>query len=154
MFVQSVDTSGDYIFLDEVSMISCCDMYKISAQACKVRGIHDEPFGGISFIFAGDFAQLPPVRSGPPLYSGNVGTQMHSGQSADGQEAAIGKVLWHQVTAVVILHQNMRQAQQSAEDSMLRTAFHCCRERIRIEIKAIADASRRYSQELRRYSSK
>jgi len=113
----------DYIFLDEVSMISCRDMYKISAQACKARGTHDEPFGGINFIFAGDFAQLPPARSGPPLYSGNVGTQMHSGQSVDGQEAAIGKALWHQVTTVVILRQNMRQAQQSAEDSMLRTAL-------------------------------
>lgn len=113
----------DYIFLDEVSMISCRDMYKISAQVCKARGIHDEPFGGINFIFAGDFAQLPPARSGPPLYSGNVGTQMHSGQSADGQEAAIGKALWHQVTTVVILHQNMRQAQQSAKDSKLRTAL-------------------------------
>ena len=104
-------------------MISCRDMYKISAQACKARGTHDEPFGGINFIFAGDFAQLPPARSGPPLYSGNVGTQMHSGQSVDGQEAAIGKALWHQVTTVVILRQNMRQAQQSAEDSMLRTAL-------------------------------
>jgi hypothetical protein len=48
---------------------------------------------------------------------------VHSGQSADGQEAAVGKALWHQVTTVDILHQNMRQAQQSAEDSMLRTAL-------------------------------
>jgi PIF1-like helicase len=49
----------DYIFLDEVSMLSCHDIYKISAQAAKARGVHDEPFGGINFIFAGDFAQLP-----------------------------------------------------------------------------------------------
>jgi len=35
----------DYIFLDEVSMISCRDMYKISAQAAKARGVYDEPFG-------------------------------------------------------------------------------------------------------------
>ena len=113
----------DYIFLDEVSMISCRDLYKISAQAAKARGIYDEPFGGINFIFAGDFAQLPPARSGAPLYSGNVGTQVHSGQSLEQQESAIGKALWHQITTVVILCQNMRQAQQSVEDAKLRTAL-------------------------------
>jgi hypothetical protein len=113
----------DYIFLDEVSMLSCRDIYKISAQAAKARGVHDEPFGGINFIFAGDFAQLPPARSGAPLYSGNVGTQMHSGQSIEHQESAIGKALWHQVTTVVILRQNMRQANQSIEDAQLRTAL-------------------------------
>jgi hypothetical protein len=113
----------DYIFLDEVSMISCRDLYKISAQTAKVRVVYDEPFGGINFIFAGDFAQLPPARSGPTLYSGSVGTQMHSGQSVEEQESAIGKALWHQITTVVILRQNMRQALQSEEDSMLRTAL-------------------------------
>jgi len=113
----------DYIFLDEVSMLSCRDLYKISAQAAKARGIHDEPFGGINFIFAGDFAQLPPARSGSPLYSGSIGTQVHSGQTIDGQESAIGKALWHQVTTVVILRQNMRQAKQTPEDAMLRTAL-------------------------------
>ena len=33
----------DYIFLDEVSMISCCDMYKISAQAARAYGVLDDP---------------------------------------------------------------------------------------------------------------
>src|SRR5258705_4586930 len=40
----------DFIFLDEVSMISCRDMYKISAQAAKACGVHDEPFGGINLV--------------------------------------------------------------------------------------------------------
>jgi hypothetical protein len=103
-------------------MLSCRDMYKISAQAAKARGVHDEPFGGINFIFAGDFAQLPPVR-GSALYSGGIGTQMHSGQSLEHQESAIGMALWHQVTTVVILRQNMRQARQTKEDAKLRTAL-------------------------------
>ena len=60
------------------------------------------PFGGINIIFAGDFAQLPPV-GGASLYSGTVGTQVDSGQKSHHQEAAIGKALWHQVTTVVIL---------------------------------------------------
>jgi hypothetical protein len=39
------------------------------------------------------------------------------------QEAAIGKALWHQVTTVVILRENMRQKRQSPEDAKLRTAL-------------------------------
>jgi hypothetical protein len=113
----------DYIFLDEVSMLSCRDLYKISSQCAKARREHNEPFGGINFIFAGDFAQLPPARSGAPLYSGSVGTQVDSGQWIGGQEAAIGKALWHQVTTVVILRQNMRQDKQSPEDTKMRTAL-------------------------------
>ena len=113
----------DYIFLDEVSMISCRDMYKISAQAARARGIQDEPFGGINFIFAGDFAQLPPARTGAPLYSGDVGTTVDAGKSIERQEAAIGKALWHQITTVVVLRENMRQAHQTPEDAKLRTAL-------------------------------
>ncbi|KAF7977176.1 hypothetical protein HWV62_4617 [Athelia sp. TMB] len=51
----------EYIFLDEVSMLSCKDMYRISEAASKALGMADEAFGGINMIFAGDFAQLPPV---------------------------------------------------------------------------------------------
>ena len=113
----------DYIFLDEVSMLSCRDLYKISSQCAKACNEHNEPFGGINFIFAGDFAQLPPAKSGASLYSGSVGTQVDSGQWIGGQEAAIGKALWHQVTTVVILRQNMRQDKQSLADTKMRTAL-------------------------------
>src|SRR6266516_4951991 len=98
----------DYIFLDEVSMLGCHDMYKISSQLAKALTIHDAPFGGLNMIFAGDFAQLPPVAAAP-LYSGHVGTQIDSGLNAHSQETAIGKALWHQVTTTVILRENMRQ---------------------------------------------
>ena len=113
----------DYIFLDEVSMLSCHDLYKISSQCVKARGEHNEPFGGINFIFAGDFTQLPPAMNAPPLYSGNVSTQVESSQTVRNQEAAIDKALWHQVTTVVILRQNMRQDKQSPDDTKLRTAL-------------------------------
>jgi hypothetical protein len=33
------------------------------------------------------------------------------------QEALIGKALWHQVTTIVILHQNMHQCSQSKDDA-------------------------------------
>ena len=46
---------------------------------------------------------------GASLFSQAVGTQVHAGLSLAGQESAVRKFLWHQVTTVVILRQNMRQ---------------------------------------------
>src|ERR1700692_3155533 len=112
----------DYIFLDEVSMVACHDNYKISSQLAKATNEFDLPYGGINMIFSGDFAQLPPVF-GSPLYSGTVGTQLMSCMTVQGQEAAIEKALWHQVTTVVILRKNMRQKTQTVEDAKLRTAL-------------------------------
>ena len=112
----------DYIFLDEVSMLSCHNMYQVSAATAKATGNVDEPFGGINMIFAGDFAQLPPVN-GAALDSSSVGTQLMSSMHIRSQEETIGKALWHQITTVVILRENMRQRQQTIEDTKLRTAL-------------------------------
>ena len=111
-----------YVFLDEVSMLSCRDMYLISARLARVMNNLDVPFGGLNFIFAGDFAQLPPVigHEHASLYSRTVGMKA---TTLKDQEAAIGKALWHQVTTVVILRQNMRQQMQSPEDAKFREAL-------------------------------
>ena len=98
----------EYIFIDEVSMVACDDNYKISSQLAKSVNKFGLPYGGINMIFAGVFAQMPPVF-GVPLYSGTFCTQLMSRMMVQGQQAAIGKVLWHQVTTVVILRENMRQ---------------------------------------------
>ncbi|KAK0440378.1 hypothetical protein EV421DRAFT_1891537 [Armillaria borealis] len=72
-------------------------------------------------IFTGDFAQLPPIRGeGASLYGRHIG-QKTTMKTA--QDQALGKSLWHQVTNVVILRQNMRQREQSTEDGYLRTAL-------------------------------
>ena len=112
----------EYIFLDEVSMLSCHDMFKISSQLAKANNEHEEPFGGMNMIFAGDFAQLQPVK-GAALYSGTTGTQLLSRMSTKKQEETIGKALWHQITTVVILRENMRQTNQSSSDVKLRIAL-------------------------------
>ena len=111
-----------YVFLDEVSMLSCRDMYLINKRLARVMNNLDAPFGGLNFIFAGDFAQLPPVigHEHASLYSHSVGTKATSLRD---QEAAIGKALWHQVTVVVVLRQNMRQQTQTFEDSQFREAL-------------------------------
>jgi hypothetical protein len=112
----------DYIFMDEVSMLSCKDIYRISERLARVMNIVDEPFGGLNIIFAGDFAQLPPAigQEHASLYSRTVGS---NSQSLHDQEAAIGKALWHQITTVVILCQNMHQKTQSLNDARLREAL-------------------------------
>jgi hypothetical protein len=50
----------DYLVIDEVSMIGCKFLLEISNVLIEAKGCTD-PFGGINVIFAGDFAQLPPV---------------------------------------------------------------------------------------------
>jgi len=112
----------DYVFFDEVSMLSARDLYRINYQLAHTFNKPDVPFGGMNMVFCGDFAQLPPVPGGESisLYShtiGAIGTTLRS------QESAIGKALWHQITTVVILRKNMRQRSQSAEDAKLRTAL-------------------------------
>ena len=113
----------EYVFFDQVSMLSARDMYRINLQLSKVFQVAHAPFGGLNLVFSGDFAQLPPVIGGEhvSLYSrtiGAVATDMKS------QEEAVGKALWHQVTTVVILRENMRQKKQSAaEDEKLRTCL-------------------------------
>ena len=120
--IKSRLTGVQYVFLDEVSMLSCRDLYLISEQLARLMNCLDTPFGGMSMIFASDFAQLPPVigHEHAALYSRTVGKIATSLRS---QEAAIGKALWHQVTTMVILRENMRQCAQTKEDAKLRKAL-------------------------------
>ncbi|OBZ70653.1 ATP-dependent DNA helicase pif1, partial [Grifola frondosa] len=100
------------IFVDEISMVSCCDLYQISSQLTKAFCIPSEAFGGKSIIFAGDFAQLSPVGRGQStLYSDRSSSQtMHE------QQTPIGQTIWHLFTDIVILKRNMRQTGTSPLD--------------------------------------
>ncbi|KAJ7694610.1 hypothetical protein B0H17DRAFT_1131910 [Mycena rosella] len=76
--VQERLCSVEYIFLDEVSMVSCCAMYEISVKLAKALNEPDVAFGGMNMIFASDFAQLPPVKA-LSLYSGSYQpTDLHN----------------------------------------------------------------------------
>jgi hypothetical protein len=97
-------------------------LYSISARLAEIFNIHGEAFGGKNMIFAGDFAQLPPVK-GATLYSGEVSSINNHAMTPRQQESTIGKLLWQQVTTVVILKENMRQRSQTPEDAKLRAAL-------------------------------
>ncbi len=95
----------DYVFFDEVSMLSAQDLYRISYQLAHTSRTFNKPealFGGMNMVFCGDFAQLLPIPGGESksLYSCTIGAL---GTSLALQEEAIGKALWHQITTVVNL---------------------------------------------------
>ncbi|KAF9050143.1 P-loop containing nucleoside triphosphate hydrolase protein, partial [Panaeolus papilionaceus] len=111
-------------------MLSAKDLHKIDVQLKKVlQDPQSHPFGGLNMIFCGDFAQLPPAIGGESksLYSHTIGAHSSDPKS---QEDAFGKSLWHQITTVVILRQNMRQRSQTVEDTKLRTALENMRYKV------------------------
>jgi hypothetical protein len=89
-------------------MIACHELYSISARLAQITGMNDVPFGGMNVVFAGNFAQLVPVF-GSSLFDGLVERYVNSRMTVRNQETVIGKVLWHQITTVVILTENMQQ---------------------------------------------
>ena len=94
----------DYLFVDEVSMIGCYLLYQIHAALVEARGCTD-PFGGMSLIFAGDFAQLPPVGQ----------TKLFTRTKSMKEAIVFGQLLWRSITTVVMLTQQMRQAGSNNE---------------------------------------
>ena len=106
--VQAMWEGVDFLFIDEVSMIGCKLLHQISEALIQAKG-NNSPFGGINVIFAGDFAQLPPV--GETRLSANIKTFQFSTQSNESQHNAIfyGKALWQLVDHVIILTESMRQ---------------------------------------------
>ncbi|THH26548.1 hypothetical protein EUX98_g7646 [Antrodiella citrinella] len=110
----------DLFFVDEVSMMSCLDVYKISEQLSRIYQNTLEPFGGKNIVLAGDFAQLPPI-GGPAvsLYSRSIGLQS-AARTLEMQKKTMGKALWHLIKIVVILRKNMRQQGMSDKDKAYR----------------------------------
>lgn len=112
----------DYIFLDEISMVSCHDMYLIDARLKEITRMTDIAFGGVNVIVAGDFAQLPPAKS-QSLYSDRVKQAQTPRQEMREQEETLGMLLWHSFTTVVILKINMRQTGKDSADTTLRNVL-------------------------------
>ncbi|KAJ7067562.1 hypothetical protein C8F01DRAFT_925165, partial [Mycena amicta] len=90
-------------------MVGCALLLQISEALMDAKG-SAALFGGVNMIFAGDFAQLPPVGM-KSLYS-KLNTNIASASGRRGQQDISGKLLWLSVRCVVILtrvervHQN------------------------------------------------
>jgi ATP-dependent exoDNAse (exonuclease V) alpha subunit len=89
----------DYLFVDEVSMTGCKLLLQIHEALVDAKGC-TEPFDGISVIFAGDFAQLPPVSQ----------TKIFSQTKSTKEAVVFRQLLWRSITTVVMLTEQMRQA--------------------------------------------
>ncbi|KNZ77134.1 hypothetical protein J132_06619 [Termitomyces sp. J132] len=89
----------DFLFIDEVSMISCKMMCQISQALSEAKG-NTSAFGGINIIFAGNLAQLPPVVD-QCLY-GRINVT-HCSKSTAGQDMIFGKLLWLFIDKIIIL---------------------------------------------------
>ena len=98
----------EYLFVDEVSMIGCEFLHNISCVLTDAKG-KTTAFGGVNVIFAGDFAQLPPIGD-VRLYKNMDTTNISSATTNRAQAKVLGKLLWLSVETVVILHETMRQA--------------------------------------------
>ncbi|KAJ7779031.1 hypothetical protein B0H16DRAFT_1205529, partial [Mycena metata] len=88
-------------------MVGCAFLYDISRALSVAKG-NDLAFGGVSVVFAGDFAQLPPVGQKRLYAHLDTETISRAGTKA-GQKVVFGKLLWLSVTSVVFLHEIMRQ---------------------------------------------
>ena len=104
------------VIIDEISMVDLTMLSTINNQ-CKIAKSLDRSspdlFGGLPIvIFMGDFFQFSPVR-GPALWR----------EPRDGNdEDANGQIIWHQFTDVIILDQQMRQAQDPTFRELLGRA--------------------------------
>src|SRR6266545_4473159 len=121
--LRSIWEGVDYLFIDEISMIGCSLLFNISEALIEAKG-NTAPFGGINVIFAGDFAQLPPV--GDTRLSAAVHTSQTKSCSKRGQEIAYGKLLWLSINKAVILSENMRQT--GSENEVLNDLLERLRE--------------------------
>jgi ATP-dependent DNA helicase PIF1 len=67
----------EYIFLNEISIVTCDNNYKISSQLAKTLNESGLPYGEINMIFVRDFAQMSLVF-GALLYNSTISTQLMS----------------------------------------------------------------------------
>ena len=114
--VKNLWSNKTIMIVDEISMVDLSMLHTINNQ-CKIakslnRGSPDL-FGGLPVvIFMGDFFQFPPIN-GPPLWK-----DPRHGNDGDSD----GQMIWHRFKEVIILDQQMRQAQDPAFRSLLGRA--------------------------------
>jgi ATP-dependent exoDNAse (exonuclease V) alpha subunit len=85
-------------------LLSCQLLTDIDHTLRYAKENHDEPFGGINMIFAGDLYQYAPV-SGTPLY---ISVQPKKTESNESLKAKLGRITWQSINAVIELSEQKR----------------------------------------------
>ena len=104
-------------------MISLTTLAEIDRN-CKIVKENESPFGALRVVLlSGDFYQLPPVI-GRPLYwippaNGRNSKRVSSSQAMDESR---GKALWERFTNVILLTEQMRQAEDTEFHGILKRA--------------------------------
>ena len=89
------------LVIDEKSMVGLYMLYAIDKRLREIKCTNsDIPFGGISVILMGDFAQLPPVGD-KPLYAAGLGKLSH--------QQTLGKIVFEEFKRTIIFDTIMRQ---------------------------------------------
>ena len=107
------------IIVDEVSMIGCAALAKISQQLAKAKHITSDPFGGIDILFFGDFIQFTPIHDAP-LYDAWKKGPLISPKTKYEENKLKGMELWRQVNQIIFLDEQMRVTDQRYQDLLNR----------------------------------
>ena len=83
----------------------------------------DTAFGGIDVLFAGDFAQFPPVSDYPLYYGSSQDTPLKPSKGQSQNDRELGRSLWHQLTHVIILDEQMRVTDKGYQELLERVAI-------------------------------
>jgi hypothetical protein len=106
----------EVLVIDEISMVSAQLFSKAERECRRLRG-DEKPWGGImAVIVCGDFLQFPPVNAHP----------VWKPEKASGTQLTIeeqqGLMLWRSFDSVIMLTEQMRQAEDVPFQQMLRRA--------------------------------
>lgn len=105
-----------FLFIDEMSMVGLRMLHQIDQRLRQAFPQHrDQPFGGLTVVMFGDFAQLPPVGD-PALY--HVPTENNPPFVHQGS-----KLYRETFTKVFRLEQQMRQQGQGEDDMRFATVL-------------------------------
>ena len=99
-------TNKKYLIVDEVSMMGQKMMEWVDKRLRQATTLTQTPFGGLSVILIGDFAQLPPVGDRPLFANEHIGSHGHT--------------MYQLFTNVVMLTQVVRQSGSSVENTLFR----------------------------------
>ena len=102
-----------YIIIDEMSMLGQRGLSWINKRLKQATGHYEQPFGGLSIILIGDFAQLPPVGDKP----------LYIWPNTQNQDYNDGYLLFRLFNTVVQLKQQMRQNNSTHNFRELLTAI-------------------------------